>query len=122
MSLRYRHAGAREGIRELVNQLGKSQNRGKTRNVFFYVHSMKFIHLVAAGGEPRRAMLIRPVNEFTVGYTTQVPCEDPAFDNHVEVVRTDDGQLYFRENGHILAISEFASKLVNLVADTDSVR
>jgi len=82
---------------------------------------MKRIHLVAAGSEPLRAVLIRPVNEFTLGYTTQVPCNDPAFDNHAEVVRTDEGQLYFRENGHILAAAEFATKLLNLVAETDQV-
>ena len=67
-------------------------------------------------------MLIRPVNEFTVGYTSQVPCDDPAFDNHTQVVKTGEGQLYFRENGHILSASEFASKLINLVAETDPLR
>ena len=121
MSVRYTHAGARDGIRELIRELGKSQNSGSGHNVSFYVHSMKWIHLVAAGCEPPRAMLIRPVNEFTVGYTTQVPCDAPAFDNRAEVVRTDKGQLYFRENGHIFATAEFARKLLNLVAETDPV-
>jgi len=77
---------------------------------------MKWMHLVAAGCEPPRTALIRLVNEFTVGYTTQVPCSDPAFANHAELVRTDEGQLCFLENGNVLAASEFASKLIRLVA------
>lgn len=122
MSVRYTHAGAREGIRELIGELWKLQNRRNAHNVLFYVHSMKWIHLIAAGCEPPRAMLIRPMNEFTVGYTTQLPCDDPAFDSHAEVVRTDEGQLFFSENGHISATAEFARKLFNLVAETDPVR
>ncbi len=77
---------------------------------------IKWIHLIAAGCEPPRAALIRPFNEFTLSYTTHVPCDDAAFDKHVEVVRTNDGQLYFIENGHLLAASELASKLIRLVA------
>ena len=122
MNVRYADAGAREGIRELISELWKSQKGGNAQNVLLYIHSMKWVHLVAAGCEQPRALLIRPVNEFTLGYTTQVPCDDPAFDNHAEVLRTDEGQWYFRENGHILSAAEFASKLLNLVAETDPVR
>ncbi len=81
----------------------------------FVVHSMKWIHLIAAGCEPPRAALIRPFNNFTIGYTTDVPCNNPAFDKHVEVVRTDDGQLYFLDDGQLLAASELATKLICLV-------
>lgn len=115
MSRRYRHASAMEGIRELITELWKRADREKGRNVLIHVYSMKRIHLVAAGCEPPRAILIRPANEFTVGYTTRVPCEDPAVDDHIEIVRTDDGQLYFRENGNVFTTSELATKLIGLI-------
>lgn len=116
MSAQYRHADAREGIRELAYELGRGRNQGKLSDVLFFVHSMKRIHLFVPGCEPPRGVLIRPFNEFTLGYTTQIPFNDPAFDNHVEVVRTEDEQLNFLENGHLLGVSEFASKLIRLVA------
>jgi hypothetical protein len=116
VSALYKHADAREGIRELVAELGKAENQRKFRNVLFFVHSMKWIHLIAAGCEPPRAALIRPFNEFTIGYTTNAPCKDPAYDHHVEVARTDGGQLCFLENGNLLAASELADKLIRLVA------
>jgi hypothetical protein len=117
VSARYKHAGAREGIRELITELGKAEDQRRSKDVLFFVLSMKWIHLIAAGSEPPRTVLIRPFNEFTVGYTTHFPCNNPALDNdnHVEVVRTDEGQLCFLENGHLLAADEFASKLIRLV-------
>ena len=35
MSARYRHAGAREGIRELITELGKAENHRKSGEVLF---------------------------------------------------------------------------------------
>ena len=116
MNAQNRDASAREGIRELISELGKAENKRETGDVLFFVHSRKWIHLIAAGSEPPRTALIRPFNEFTVGYTTHVSCNDLEFDNHVEVIRNDDGKLYFLENGHLLSPSEFARKLIRLVA------
>jgi hypothetical protein len=97
-------------------EFGKAEDQLKFGDVLFFVHSKKWIQLIATGYDPPRAELIRPFNEFTIGYTTHVPCNDPAYDNHVEVARTDDGQLCFVENGHPLAASQLASKLIRLVA------
>jgi hypothetical protein len=118
VSVQYRQAAARGGIRELITELGK---RAKGSNVLIGVHSMKWLHLIAADCEPPRAMLIRALNEFTVGYTTRLPCGDPALDEQVEVFRTDDGQWYFRENGTIFTASLFASKLIRLIAEANPV-
>jgi hypothetical protein len=65
-------------------------------------------------------MLIRPANKFTVGYTP-VPCDDPAFGNRGEVVRTDEGQVHFRKNARIFAVAEFVRKLLNLITETELV-
>jgi hypothetical protein len=116
MVMHYMHAPACEGILELITELGRLKNFGNTGNVIWFIHSMKRMHIVAADGEPPRSLLIRLVNEFTLGYTTQVPCNDPAFDMHVEVVRTDEGQLRFREGEKLLAPSEFVDRLIRLVA------
>ena len=116
MSALYKHADAREGVRELIAELGKAEDRLKFKNVSFCVHSMKWIHLIATDCESPRAAPIRQFNEFTIGYTTDVPFSDPADDNHVEVARTDDGQLCFLENGNLLAASELASKLIRMAA------
>jgi hypothetical protein len=51
-----------------------------------------------------------------VSYTTEPSRNDPALDKHVEVIRTADGRLYFRENGRLLTTSEFAANLIRLVA------
>ena len=90
---------AREGIRELIFELGKAESQRTPSSVLFLVHSMKWIHLYSIHNEPPRALLIRSASEFTVGYTMQAELNDPALDNHVEVVRTDDGELYFIEDG-----------------------
>lgn len=116
MKAEYTHAGSREGIRELVAGFRDAGDQLKSSNVFCLVHSLKWIHLIAAGCEPPRAALIRPYNDFTVGYTTQVPLNLPDLDIHVEVVRTDDGRLFFREDGQLLTACEFAIKLIRLVA------
>ena len=107
-------AGARDGIRELIFELGQS-NDLRSKNVLLSVHSAKWVHLIATDCKAARKVLIRPYNEFTVGYTDQTPCNDPAFDNHAEVIRSEDGRLYFREKNDVLTVPEFASKLISLV-------
>jgi hypothetical protein len=118
VGVRYKQATAREGIRELITELG---TRAKASNVLLGVHSMKWLYLITADCAPPRAMLIRPVNEFTVGYTTRLPCGDPALDDQVEVLRSDEGPLYFRENGKVFTTSLFASKLVDLISEANPV-
>jgi hypothetical protein len=107
-------AGAREGICELILELGKSQNLS-SNNILLSVLSMKWVHLIATGCEPPRTVLIRPFDEFTVGYTTQSPSNHPAFDNHAEVVRHDDGRLHFRVEHDVLTVGEFAQTLISLL-------
>ena len=116
MTRRSKHASAREGIHELIAELVRRNTQEALSCVVFFSWSTKWIHLTAARGEPPRTALIRPYNEFTVGYTTEPSRNDPALDKHVEVVRTADGRLYFRENRHLLTTSDFAAKLIRLVA------
>ena len=107
---------AREGIRELIAELVRMKPQETSSCVDVFVKSTKWIHLIAARGEPPRTALIRPYNEFTVGYTTEASRNDPALDRQVEVVRTGDGRLCFRENGHLLTTSDFAAILIRFVA------
>ena len=108
-------AGARHGIRELILELGRSDHV-RSKNILLLVHSMKWVHLIDTDSTPARIVLIRRYNEFTVGYTAQIPCNDPAFDNHADVLRNDNGQLYFRERNELLTVAEFACKLISLVS------
>ena len=79
---------------------------------------MKRIHLTATDCNPARNVLVRPFNEFTLGYTCRIPHNDPSPDKQVKVVRDKNGQLYFVENKRALSPSEFAQQLIRLIAPT----
>jgi hypothetical protein len=112
----YNRANARDGIRELVFELGRAKDRPRPEKFLFYVLSLKWITLIATDCDPARTLLIRPLNENTIGYTTDMQCKDSTHDQRVGVYRTDDGQFYFADSGSYLAASEFITKLVRLIA------
>lgn len=120
--MKYVHAGANEGIRELIYELGKSKNGRSGKGVHFYVLSAKWIQLIAFSHQPPKTMLIRPVNDFVVvADDTQIRCNQPAFNMHAEVVRTSEGRLYFRENEQIFTSAELVAKLLNLITESEPV-
>ncbi len=116
MGPRYRQVDAMEGIRQLVAALSKTECELKSRNVIYFLHSAKRIHLISLSPDPPRSALVRRYNDFTLGYTTETPFGNPALDHQVEVVRTQDDWLQFLENGDLLTPHELAIKLLDLVA------
>jgi hypothetical protein len=116
MNARFKYVDATEGIRQLVAELSNAEHQVKSRDIVFFVHSGKRIHLIGRNAGPMRSALVRRHSDFTLGYTTEIPYGDPMQDHQVEVVRDHDEHLYFRESGQLLSPREFAVKLLNLVA------
>lgn len=115
MSVRYKHGNASEGLHQLIFELKKAKPQRELSNVLMMVLSMKWVHLIPIAGDGSKSVLMRRYNEFTVGYSTDsLQRNDPSYDNHAEVVQSGDGVLYFRENGKLLTVSEFAVKLIAL--------
>jgi hypothetical protein len=118
MKSRYKHVDVSEAFRQLLVELF-TMAQIESKKIFFHVLSGKIAQLISRDSESPRSVLVRRYNEFTIGYTTQIPCGDQGFDQHVEVVQDQNGVVHLRENGLLLTPRELAVKLVALIATPD---
>lgn len=103
--------------RELFRQLTARAETSSSPRVLVYILSLKWITLIVVDPEPARTLLIRVEGgQSDVPYIVHYSSGDRNEDSRAEVLHREGGLLLFKENGESATVTEFANKLIHLVA------